>query len=166
MKSLVIYYSYSGNTQKVADVLNSMLAQKGEARIQRLLPADESDKFFAQCVRAFKHIRAVLPDEKFDLSEYDLICVGTPVWAFAPVPAINTFLDKCSGLNGKKVICFTTYGSGTGVKRCLAAIEKALKEKGVSGFYNFNIQQGKAADKDFVENTISKALQDALADKA
>ncbi len=159
MKSTIIYYSYSGNTQKIAGILQSILAQKGETQIQRLLPTDESDKFFAQCARAFKHVRATLPDEKFDLSAYDLICVGTPVWAFAPVPAINTFLDKCSGLGGKKVICFTTYGSGTGVKKCLATIEKALKEKGASTVYNFGVQQGKVNDTAFVEGEIKKTLQ-------
>lgn len=158
MKSLIVYYSYSGNTQKVAEALKGILEEKGEADMQRLLPTDESDNFFIQCNRAFQGRRATLPDINFDLSDHDLLCLGTPVWAFAPTPAINTFLDKIQNLDGRYAMVFTTSGSGAGVKRCADTIIRHLKEKGASKTSSFNIPQAKINNINFIEQEIKKVL--------
>ena len=41
-------------------------------------------------------------------SDYDLIIVGTPIWAWSPTPAIRSYL-KNNNLSGKKVALFFTY---------------------------------------------------------
>ena len=109
MKSAIIYYSYSGNTRKIAEVLAEYLKQKSEVEIIELKALDESDKFLGQAVRAFKHTRANIVPANFDLGQYNLVCFGTPVWAFAPTPAMNTYLDKCLGIEGKDVILFIKF---------------------------------------------------------
>ncbi|UCH11910.1 MAG: hypothetical protein JSW18_03560 [Candidatus Omnitrophota bacterium] len=159
MKSLIIYYSYTGNTGKVAEILKGILSQKGQAEIHRLKPTDESNNFFVQAAGAFTGKRAKLPEEWLDLSGYDLVCLGTPVWAFAPTPAINTYLDKCRNLDGKDAICFVTYASGAGVKRCVNTMIEKLKQKGAFKISSFNIQQGKVGDAEFVEQGIKEALE-------
>jgi flavodoxin len=53
MKSAIIWYSYSGNTKKVAEELSSSLAKKGEVTQVELVALDEPNNFFAQCQRAF-----------------------------------------------------------------------------------------------------------------
>jgi len=158
MKSAVVYYSYSGNTRKVAKTLLGLLAKNGEAREIELVALDESGNFFKQCLRARKHVRAKIDNSELDLSGYGLICFGTPVWAFAPVPAMNTYLDNCKGVAGKKIILFTTYGSGTGNKNCLDYIQKFLSEKDITEFKRFSIQQLKVNDQDFVPIEIKKIL--------
>lgn len=147
MKSVIVYYSYTGNTKKVAEVLKKHLSQKGAVDMIELKPKDESQNFFGQCKRAFWHKRAALPDTGFNLSGYDLICVGTPVWAFGPAPAVNTYLDKCQGTKGKAVVLFTTYGSGIGNQRCLDYMQDLLVKKGVKSFKQFSLQQGKTRDE-------------------
>ncbi|MFH0732818.1 MAG: flavodoxin [Candidatus Omnitrophota bacterium] len=159
MKALIAYYSYTGNTQKIAKALEDILSVKCEVATWRLEPTDESVNFFAQCVRAFRRKRASLPDEGVNITDYDVICVGTPVWAFAPAPAVNTFLDKLGGLDGKDAICFTTYGSGTGVKKCVNTMVDAFKQRKAFKISNFNIQQGKVDNASFVEAAIRKALE-------
>lgn len=158
MKSIIIYYSYSGNTQKVVSILSEYLKAQGEVEIIELKGLDESDKFLAQAARAFRHKRAEIQPVNFDLKPYDLICMGTPIWAFGPAPAMNTYLDKCFGLEGKSVILFTTYGSGTGNERCLNYMQEILGKKGAKTFKRFSIQQFKVNDKDFVISSIKKAL--------
>lgn len=158
MKSLIAYYSYSGNTKKVAEILKDTLSKKGEVKLLQLKPIDEQTSFFAQAQAAFFRKRARLLDINFDLTDYELICIGTPVWAFAPTPAINTFLDKIKNLDKKSAICFTTYASGAGVKRCVSIIKNTLKEKGASRISDFNIQQFKVDDTSFVEEQIKNAL--------
>lgn len=156
MRSAIIYYSYSGNTKLVAETLSLCLSAKGEVRMIDLQAQDESRTFFGQCKRAFWHVRAKLKPAKYDLSGYDILCFGTPVWAFAPAPAMNAYLDHCSGVGGKKIILFTTYGSGTGNQRCLNFMQGMLAKKGAKDFSRFSIQQGKVKDKEFVLSEIKK----------
>jgi len=159
MKSIVIYYSYSGNTGKVADILSEVLAQKGEVVTIDLHCLDEANSFLAQCHRAFRHTKGQIEPVNLDLSGYDLICLGTPVWAFGPAPATNTYLDKCSGVEGKSIILFTTYGSGTGNNRCLNYMQDILVKKGAKEYKRFSIQQGKVKYKEFVLNSIKESAR-------
>ncbi len=150
MKSIVIYYSYSGNTKRIADILAEALKDKGEVEQLELAPLDEVDSFLGQAKRAFFKKRAKIQEVKLDLSEYDLICFGTPVWAFGPAPAINTYLDKCFGVEEKRGVLFTTYGSGAGKERCIDYMQTTLAKKGIKDFKRFSIQQGKVKDNEFV----------------
>jgi flavodoxin len=159
MKSAVIYYSSSGNTAAVARIMAEHLGRLGQVDPIELEPLDESGSFLGQCKRAFLRRRAQLKPVNFDLSPYDLVCIGTPVWAFGPAPAINSYLDQCSGVKGKKIVLFSTYGSGTGNQRCLNAMRSALAKKGVADFREFSVQQYHAADNDFVLSEIKKVLE-------
>ena len=159
MRSVIVYYSYSGNTRKVAEVLAEALKEKGEIDIIELNALDESKSFLGQCRRAFARSRAKLAPVNFDLSAYDLICIGTPVWAFAPTPTMNTYLDQCIGLENKEVILFTTYGSGTGNNRCLNCMQDILAKKGAKSFNRFSIQQFKVNDKEFVLSKIKEVAR-------
>ena len=158
MKSIIIYYSYNGNTKKVAYVLWEYLKSQSEVEFVELKGLDESRSFFGQCQRAFWHKKAVIQPVNFDLRSYDLICIGTPVWAFGPAPAMNTYLDKCSGLEGKLITLFSTYGSGTGNERCLNYMQGILAKKGAKEFKRFSIQQFKVQNKDFVLSKIRQIL--------
>ncbi len=140
MKSLIVYYSFSGNTDHVAKLFAAELKKKGEADVQRLMPKDEVSDFLGQCRAARAHKRADLGGKvDYDASPYDLIVLGSPVWAFAPVPAMNSFLDDLSGLNGKRVIVLLTSGSGLGVKHCFKSIRRILENKGASTIDDINI---------------------------
>jgi len=159
MKSAIIYYSYSGNTKKVADILCASLREKGTVDIVELQSLDEPTSFLGQCRRALVKTKAQIKPVNLDLSGYDLICFGSPVWAFGPTPAMNTYLDKCSGLESKPIILLTTYGSGTGNQRCLHYMQGILKQKGVKQFSSFSIQQFKVKDKEFVLRQIREMMR-------
>ncbi len=162
MKSIIIYYSFSGNTKKVAETLAGQLRQKGEAELIGLQPVDESKNFFGQSSRAFRHKRAQLQNTNFDLSGYDIICFGTPVWAFGPAPAMNAYLDNCAGTEGKKITLFTTYGSGTGNEKCLNYMQGILEKKGAKNFKRFSIQQFKVDEREFVLSKIREISPPSL----
>ena len=156
MKSLVVYYSFSGNTKEVAQMLHDVLSQRGVCDLYELKPKDESTNFFIQANRAFCKARARLDKAPYDVCYYDLICVGTPVWAFGPAPAVNTYLEGIIKLEGKDALCFMTYGSGLGANLCIEKMKKALKTKGAFKLFSFGIQQGRADDKSFVKEQIVK----------
>jgi len=158
MKSAIIYYSYSGNTKKVAEILAELLGESGQVQQMELIAPEESKSFLAQCRKALYHLKAKINPVQVDLSGFDLICLGSPVWAFAPAPAMNTYLDVCTGLEGKKVILFTTYGSGTGNQRCLRYIQDLLSKKGVKSFICFSVGQIKIKDREFVIAKIKEIM--------
>jgi flavodoxin len=159
MKSIIVYYSYSGNTRKAAHALAKYLQDKFSAELLELQAQDESDSFFGQAKRAFFKKRAELRAINYDLSAYDLICLGTPVWAFGPAPAMNTYLDKCVGVGNKAIILFTTYGSGAGNRRCLNYMQGILSKKGVKHFNRFSIQQFQVDSEEAVLSNIKKDLR-------
>jgi len=158
MKAAIIYYSYSGNTKKVAECLREHLAQKGQADIAELKAQDEARSFFGQCRRAFWHKRARIAPLNYDPGNYDLVCFGAPVWAFAPAPAMNTCLDQVQNIQGKEIVLFTTYGSGTGNNRCLNYMQQLLTGKGAKNFRRFSVQQLKVNDRDFIRAKTQAAL--------
>ena len=158
MRSEIIFYSYSGNTRKVAKELKNFLGKQGSAELIELKAKDETDSFLGQCNRAFLRKEAAIEDVKFDLKDFDVVCLGTPVWAFGPAPAMNTYLKKCSGVENKSVVTFTTYGSGTGKGRCVKIIQDAMSSKGAKKQSDFGVQQSKVDNKDFILDQIAKVL--------
>jgi flavodoxin len=159
MRALITYYSFSGNTEKVAQVFTEVLKGRGDCDVQRLRPRPEITTFMAQCRAAFTGKRAELEGGvKFDVRDYDLLIVGSPVWAFAPAPAINAFLDNVSGLAGKKAIIVLTSGSGAGVNRTFSAIERALKKKGAAETLRLNIKDTEVNDKALITPLVERLL--------
>ena len=159
MKTLIVYYSYSGNTDRVAKLWAQTLKAKGEVTLQRLKPKAEITGFGAQCMAAFTGKKAELDEGiGYDVSPYDLVIIGCPGWAFAPVPAMNTYLSKVNGLNGKKTAVLLTSGSGLGVKKCFKNIRVILESKGVSHVDEINIPDRKQGDEAFIASSISRYL--------
>lgn len=156
MKSAICYYSYTGNTEKVAVVLGEFLSLKGVVELVRIKAKKETNNFFIQAWQARIHKRVDIENIKFDFQDYELFCLGTPVWAFGPAPAVNTFLDKIVGLEDKIAILFTTYGSGTGNKHCLAYMKKILLDKGTKEVRLFTVASCKSQDKDFILSQIKR----------
>ena len=158
MKTLITYYSYSGITEKVIAIFKEVLEKKSELKIQRLRPKEEIASFFGQCMAARFKKRCQIEEALFDASSFDTVIIGLPVWAFAPTPAINTYLDKVTGLNNKKLIILLTSGSGVGVKNCFKYIGNILRAKGVSSISEIQIPNDKMKDIDFIVSSIEKVL--------
>jgi hypothetical protein len=159
MKTLIVYYSYSGITKKVVDMYADALRKKGDVMIQQLKPRTEVTTFLGQCQAAFLRKRAELEGAvNYDASAYNLILLALPVWAFAPVPAINTYLDNIAGLSGKRVITLLTSGSGAGVNKCFGNIRSVLKSKGAIKIDEINIPNRIMGDTALVISKLENIL--------
>lgn len=146
MKTAIVYYSYSGNTHRLAQLILGILKERGEEAVPiRVRPLKEETSFFIQCKEAFFGKKPELYKTLLGLKDFDRIILGSPVWAFKPAPAVNTYLDKCSSLNGKEAIPFITYGSGTGKDKALLIMKKSLEAKGARVLKTMSFQQGESA---------------------
>ena len=157
MRTAIVYYSFSGNTNKVAHIAVGVLREKNENAVPvRIRPLKEEKNFILQCKDAFLGKKPELYETLLDLKDFDKIMIGSPVWAFKPAPAINTYLDKCSSLEGKEVIVFVTYGSGVGKEKTLDAMKKILLKKGAKVNSTLSFQQGET--EDIIKEKLKKAL--------
>ncbi len=160
-KAIIVYYSKSGNTAKLGDLLTQEMKQHYETHIQSLQATDESESFFGQAVRALLKRRARLkPQTRVELAEYDLICLGTPVWAFGPAPALRTFMQVCTGVANKPILNFVTYGSGAGKNNCISQMNELMTKKGARPGTPLLIQQFQLYNPTKVTDSIRKVLDE------
>ena len=118
-KKLVAYFSASGITRKVAE----MIAEAADCDIYEITPKvayTKSDlnwmdkKSRSSVEMNDKKIRPELADNTIDISGYDEIILGFPIWWYVAPTIINTFLEAYN-FAGKKIVLFATSGgSGFG----------------------------------------------------
>lgn len=122
MKTIILYYS---RTQKTAETAKT-LAIELEAdmmEIKDLKTRKNPLNYINASIDAFRGSKTRISPSSLDLSPYDLIYIGTPVWAGKTPPAILSLIDICN-FQGKDVILFATMGRSGGEK----VIER-MKEK-------------------------------------
>ncbi len=111
-KTLVLYYSLTGNTKMVAEEFANRLG----ADIEEIVCVNPYDTNFQACIqrclqeREAGTITEIVP-VKADLSKYETIFIGYPVWFGTYAPPIATFLAN-NDLSGKTIVPFCTFGSG------------------------------------------------------
>jgi flavodoxin len=124
MKAIVVYFSLEGNTKYVAD----KIAEFTGADELRLEPAKDyprgnvSKFFWGGKSVVFGESPKLLPYD-FDVEKYDLVIIGTPVWAGSFTPPIKTFIKE-NDLSKKKVALFACSAGGVG--KCLDKLKDAL----------------------------------------
>ncbi|MBR4774258.1 MAG: NAD(P)H-dependent oxidoreductase [Bacteroidales bacterium] len=111
-KTLVLYYSLTGNTKMVAQEIAADLA----ADIEEITCVDPYDTNFHACIQRCMQEREQggLPEinpVKADLDAYDVIFIGYPVWFGTYAPPVTKWLEGVD-LSGKKIVPFCTFGSG------------------------------------------------------
>ena len=114
-KVLTVYYSWSnGNTERIAKMLQKETG--GDiVRIDTITPYEGSyDDVVNQGQEEVQ--RGYEPEIKplgINISDYDVIAVGTPTWWYTMAPAVRTFLHTES-FDDKTVIPFMTNGGWPG----------------------------------------------------
>ena len=126
-KVLVLYYSQYGATKTVAEEFAAQMGADIEAfdvdqpydgdfnaTIQRCL-AEQAEGKMPKCNPL-----------SVDLSKYDVIFLGYPIWFGVAAPPVAAMLQD-NDLNGKTIVPFCTFGSG-GLESSVAELKKALPD--------------------------------------
>ena len=114
-KVLIVYYTWSnGNTEKIAGELQRATRADLE-QISMVHPYMGSyEEVVAQGKREVES--GFLPEIQplaHDLSQYEVVAVGTPTWWYTMAPAVKSFFHD-HDLSGKEVIFFQTHGGWPG----------------------------------------------------
>lgn len=148
MKRIVIYYSYGGNTRRVAEKIGKAIGAE-LAEINTVQPYTGSyDDVVNQGQREVNS--GFLPELQplnIDLSQYDTVVLGTPVWWYTFSPAMNSFLHS-TDMSGKTVYPFATNGGWIGhtFKDFGKACSGASVQAGLNVRFNEDLQLTSDAD--------------------
>lgn len=131
MKTAVVYYSMSGNTEMAAE----MIAERLGADIIRISPAKAYPdsgfkKFFCGGKSAVMKDTPKLEPYSFSAVDYERVIFGSPVWAGSFAPPIRTFIrENSAALAGKHFAAFFCCSGGEG-----KAVKKLRDFLGVPAF--------------------------------
>lgn len=116
-KTLVIYYSWSGNTRAMAEAI----AKELKADIYEIRPITPYPEAYNATVdlareQLRQNARPAIQKDVPDLSQYSTILLGTPNWWSHVAMPVFTFMDQ-NDLSGKVVLPFVSHGGG-GMSGC------------------------------------------------
>ncbi len=114
-KTLVVYFSRSGNTETVAEHIRSFTgADMFRVETVKPYPAGYRETTEAAGEELKSGARPAIKGKVENIGGYDTVFIGFPIWWGTYPMAVATFLDNYN-LEGKTVIPFCTHeGSGRG----------------------------------------------------
>lgn len=158
MKILVVYYSRTGLTKKVGE----RLVQALNADQEVITTADDRGGVvgYLKCGReAVTKISPVINPAKLNSADYDLVIIGTPVWAATMASPIRTYLTEQKD-KLKRVAFFVTQG-GSGANRTIDNMAEicGLRSESALVLLSREVAKDSYADKlqRFVEEINSKS---------
>ena len=133
-KVLVLYYSQTSHTATVAQEIQKALG----ADMEEIVPAVPYDGTYQETIEraGMEREKGILPEIqpiKADLSKYDLIFLGYPVWYGTYAVPVFTVLENVD-FTGKKIVPFCTFGSGGIDSASRALAEKLTKAEILPGY--------------------------------
>jgi flavodoxin len=130
VKSLVVYYSRTGGTKAVGEAIAKELSADCDEIV---------DLRKRTGLRPIRWLRAALDAKRGKLTEiqtgkkpedYDLVVIGTPVWAGRMTPAVRTYLKEHT-LEGKRLGFFCTASHDT--EKAFEEMKKLVPRSHVAG---------------------------------
>ena len=164
-KSIVIFFSHAGdnysvgnievgNTKIVADYITEI---KGADQYEIVTHKYDGMAYMPLIELAKEEAnKGELPPYEGtapDLSQYDTVFIGGPVW-WGTYPQVMFTLFKDINLDGKTVIPFTTH-EGSGLASCASDVKKAFPKAKITGefsIYGHEVRSGKAKVEKWLES--------------
>ena len=146
MKTAIVYYSMHGNVRYVSE----KVAKELGADLIELVPVKAyPDKGAMQFIWGGSAVtfkkKPELEPYTFNTSDYDLVIIGTPVWASNFTPPLRTFFEN-NDLTGKKIAVIATSAGGDSSK-CLEAVKIASKADSLAAVLSLTDPKDKPSDE-------------------
>ena len=136
-KTLVVYYSYTGNCKQIVESLTAQI----QADMMRIEPADKTQKYEAnnyaigtQLLNAIKanpndaaSYPAIDPVSITDLSQYQNIIIVTPLWWSQMAAIMQTYLFNYSAQMAGKNVALIVSSHSSGISGVVADAERLVK---------------------------------------
>jgi flavodoxin len=115
MKTLIVYFSYEGNSALIAKLIKAAVpdADTLELELEDEKRRTGLTKFAWGGMQVMTRAKPKLKPYTVAVDQYDLIILGTPVWAGSFSPPIASFLSRTK-INGKRLGLFCCHAGGKG----------------------------------------------------
>ena len=144
MKTLVVFYSRTGTTRRLAEVIAAELSAGAKASAGAGASADATASVDIEEIVDKKSRKGALGamiggwDATFrraaDIAEpehnpagYDLVVIGTPVWAWTMTPAVRAYLERQKGRLPQ--VALFALAASSGADKTVAAMAKLAGKK-------------------------------------
>jgi flavodoxin len=148
MKSLVVYYSLTGNTklvaQVIAEALNATMEEIMETKPRKIRLLVYLIGGFEATMNRGSNIGSI----DVNLKQYERIFIGSPIWNARPAPAINSFIYR-TNLEGRDIIPFFTMG-GDNSEKALANVRAKIERSQGKVAGSFAITSYKVSDEQII----------------
>jgi len=148
MKALVVYYSLTGKTKLVAQAI-------AEALDARLLEIEETKPrkpglltYATGGYEAMRNRGSEINPIDVDIEQHETIFIGSPVWAWRPAPAVNSFIYR-TNFEGRSIIPFFTMG-GRNSEKALADITAKIERSQGRVAGSFTITSYGVSDEEII----------------
>ncbi len=158
MKVCIIYHSESGNTRHVAQ----HLAAACDARLVEVTDTagyNRLTRFVTRCKMARGEELTTIEPASIDVSGYDQLIFGSPVWAFKPTPAIHAAIQAVKGCEGMRATVFYTHGGQPG--QTPEVLQRWIGERGMKCVGNAGIHQSEIENEKRTKELISILIKDS-----
>lgn len=123
-KNIIVYYSRTGNTKKVAEIIGNAIS----CELIEIKPLNSYKGFFGWWRAGYQAVRLKIPPiEPIDVNfnEYERVIVGTPVWAGNMSSPIRAFLTK--NQNKLKNVAFFNTSGGADNEQVLVKMSELVQ---------------------------------------
>lgn len=125
MKKAVVFYSLSGNTQAAAkEIAEGIGADLIELKLVKPFPTEKSKQLALGGMQAMFGMKPAIQESSKNIKEYNVLILGTPIWAGKIAAPVHSFLNKYQVLD--KIVAVFTFSGGGDNKRCIAKLSKRL----------------------------------------
>lgn len=121
MKTLIAFYSRTGNTKKVGNEIAKVLKADVDEIIDKTDRSGIRGWLGGGRDALFKRPTEITT--KKNPQNYELVVIGTPIWVGTMVPSIRTYLSK---FKFNKIAFFCTFGGSEG--KCFKDMESLTKK--------------------------------------
>ena len=129
MKTLVVFYSRTGTTKKVGEALAAKLGADIE-EIKDTVNRSGAKGYLLSGRDAMRRKLTTLEPQNKNATEYDLVVIGTPVWAWNMSAPIRTYITELKD-DFKNVAFFCTMG-GSGDEGTFSEMAEVIGKKPLS----------------------------------
>lgn len=155
MKTVVIYYSVTGQTGFVAEKIAAMLGcDIFEIQTKEKIKPDLFSRYYKGIKSMLSKDETKLKDYKLNLNDYDKIIVGFPNWGSMFPPAVKAFISH-NDFSEKDICLFTTYVA-RGAAQCLKNAAAFFTESNVSILGKFSLPKSKSDEE--INRMLSEGL--------
>jgi flavodoxin len=136
-KVLVAYYSHSGTTKKVAQEIHQAVGgDLFEIKEATPYPRDYNNVLKQAKQEIANGFRPALKDKIPEISDYDIIIIGSPNWWSTIAPPVATFLTQAD-FSGQTIVPFITHGGG-GLNRTISDIRQLCPDANILEGFDAN----------------------------